>query len=111
MTYIVEAKVGVVSGFSHTVDMNPNIEMNENSNTGTWKNYSTVIFASIAHWKLSLLAVCQRKLFPGIDITTGDIMMVPAASAEHCHALCTAHPKCTFFSFNRLVKCMSPNHD
>uniref|UniRef100_A0A671U0U1 Apple domain-containing protein n=1 Tax=Sparus aurata TaxID=8175 RepID=A0A671U0U1_SPAAU len=43
--------------------------------------------------------VCQGKLFPRTDIPGGDIMMLPAASPQHCQALCSAHPLCTFFSF------------
>lgn len=78
MTHIVEAKAGLVSGFSHNVEMNPNVQMNENSDT-----------------------VCERKLFPGLNIRSNDILAIPAVSTEHCHALCTAHPKCISFSFDR----------
>lgn len=42
ITYIVEAMTGLVSGFSHNVDMNPNVEMHENSDTGTQKKYPTL---------------------------------------------------------------------
>lgn len=65
--------------------------------------------AAIAHWRLSVGAACKRKLFPGLNIPRGDVLEIPAVSTEHCHALCTAYPKCTIFSFDRLVR--APNHD
>ncbi|XP_041812062.1 coagulation factor XI-like isoform X2 [Chelmon rostratus] len=70
-TPIVEAKTGVASGFSHK------IQMSQQLNTA-----------------------CQAvKLFSNTDIPGSDIQMLPAASAEHCQALCSAHPRCNYFSF------------
>uniref|UniRef100_UPI0037E731CF coagulation factor XI-like n=1 Tax=Semicossyphus pulcher TaxID=241346 RepID=UPI0037E731CF len=69
-TSIVEAKVGVVSGFSHKVQMGQNF-----------------------------VTVCQGKLFPSTSIPGDHLLALPAASAEHCQALCSAHPSCTYFAF------------
>ncbi|XP_076610671.1 coagulation factor XI-like [Chaetodon auriga] len=69
-TPIVEAKTGVVSGFSHKT------QMSQHFNTA-----------------------CQGKLFANTDIPGSDIQALPAASPEHCQALCSAHPRCTYFSF------------
>ncbi|KAM3597120.1 uncharacterized protein V6R79_026379 [Siganus canaliculatus] len=71
-TPIVEAKDGVVSGFSHKA------QMTQTSNTA-----------------------CQSKLFLNTDIPGSDFTVLPAASAEHCQSLCSAHPQCTYFSFVR----------
>ncbi|KAL7382547.1 hypothetical protein ABVT39_024220 [Epinephelus coioides] len=66
----VEKKTGVISGFSH------NLQMAQHSDIA-----------------------CQGKLFPSTDIPGGDFMTLPAASPEHCQTLCSAHPSCAFFSF------------
>uniref|UniRef100_A0A671U235 Apple domain-containing protein n=1 Tax=Sparus aurata TaxID=8175 RepID=A0A671U235_SPAAU len=55
----------------------------------------------VSGFSLKIQMVCQGKLFPRTDIPGGDIMMLPAASPQHCQALCSAHPLCTFFSFVR----------
>lgn len=112
ITHLVEAKSGVVSGFSHTVDMNPNVEMNENSETGTWKEFPTVCpLCCDCSLEAVIVAACERKLFPGLNIPSRDVTEVRAASTEHCHALCTAHPKCTFFSFDRWANCALSDQD
>ncbi|KAL0961742.1 hypothetical protein UPYG_G00331130 [Umbra pygmaea] len=43
---------------------------------------------------------CQAKIFPNTNIVGGDIEQQRAVSAEHCLHLCSAHPSCTFFSYN-----------
>ncbi|XP_059206201.1 coagulation factor XI-like [Centropristis striata] len=70
-TDIVEKKAGVTSGFSH------NTALSQVSK-----------------------AACEGKVFPSIDIPGNDIENFPAASPEHCQALCSAHPSCTFFSYS-----------
>ncbi|XP_039677205.1 plasma kallikrein-like [Perca fluviatilis] len=45
-------------------------------------------------------SACQGKLFPNTDIPGNDVEVIPAASPEHCQALCSAHSVCTYFSFN-----------
>ncbi|XP_078123413.1 coagulation factor XI-like [Sander vitreus] len=50
--------------------------------------------------EISQQSVCQGKLFPNTDIPGNDIENIPAASAEHCQALCSAHSVCTYFTFN-----------
>ncbi|XP_026156339.1 coagulation factor XI-like [Mastacembelus armatus] len=67
----VERKTGVVSGFSHQLDI------------------TTQFFES----------ACQTKLFPNTDIPGHDFQNLKAASPEHCLALCSSHPLCTYFSF------------
>uniref|UniRef100_A0A667WRZ7 Apple domain-containing protein n=1 Tax=Myripristis murdjan TaxID=586833 RepID=A0A667WRZ7_9TELE len=69
-TPIVEAKPGVVSGFSHS------LQIMTNSDT-----------------------VCQARFFPNTDIPGNDLEKVLAGSAEHCLSLCSAHPRCTYFSY------------
>ncbi|CAB1442937.1 unnamed protein product, partial [Pleuronectes platessa] len=44
--------------------------------------------------------VCQGKLFLNTDIPGHNIDKLPAASAEHCQALCTDKPSCTYFTYN-----------
>ncbi|XP_034016305.1 coagulation factor XI-like [Thalassophryne amazonica] len=68
-TPIVNAKTGVVSGFSHNI---------KSPNTGK---------------------ACENKLFPSTEITGDTFETLPAASPEHCLSLCSAHPRCTFFSY------------
>ncbi|XP_034016306.1 coagulation factor XI-like [Thalassophryne amazonica] len=68
-TPIVNAKTGVVSGFSHNI---------KSPNTGK---------------------ACENKLFPSTEITGDAFETLPAASPEHCLSLCSAHPRCTFFSY------------
>ncbi|WP_368737590.1 PAN/Apple domain-containing protein, partial [Oceanospirillum sediminis] len=45
-------------------------------------------------------AACEGKVFPSIDIPGSDIENFPAASPEHCQALCSAHHSCTFFTYS-----------
>ncbi|KAG8005096.1 Coagulation factor XI, partial [Nibea albiflora] len=60
----------ITSGFSHRVH--------------TTRNYNTA---------------CEGKLFPNTDIAMHSINVQPAASPEHCQALCSAHPLCTSFTY------------
>ncbi|XP_031179014.1 plasma kallikrein-like isoform X1 [Sander lucioperca] len=56
--------------------------------------------------------VCQGKLFPNTDIPGNDIENIPAASPEHCQALCSAHSVCTYFSFaSNDLKCYMKNNN
>ncbi|XP_034747569.1 coagulation factor XI-like [Etheostoma cragini] len=49
--------------------------------------------------RISQQRVCRGKLFPNTDIPGNDNEVIPAVSAEHCQALCSAHSVCTYFSF------------
>ncbi|XP_041811920.1 coagulation factor XI-like [Chelmon rostratus] len=42
---------------------------------------------------------CRTQLFPNTVIPGNNLENLHAASPEHCLALCTAHPKCTYFSY------------
>uniref|UniRef100_A0A8C8DNE1 Apple domain-containing protein n=1 Tax=Oryzias sinensis TaxID=183150 RepID=A0A8C8DNE1_9TELE len=54
---------------------------------------------------------CQNKFLPNTDIPGSDFQMLKAASAEHCQALCSAHPQCTYFTFGSLdFKCHLKNN-
>lgn len=72
VTPIVEKKNGVVSGFSHKVQLST----------------SQRFFKE-----------CQNKYFPGVNIAGNNLLNMPAASSEHCQVLCAAHPSCTYFSY------------
>ncbi|KAM9340377.1 plasma kallikrein-like [Symphorus nematophorus] len=57
---------------------------------------------------------CEGKIFPNTNVPGNDIEVLPAACPEHCQALCSAHPSCTYFSYNRHdFKCYLKNkvHD
>ncbi|XP_059206160.1 coagulation factor XI-like [Centropristis striata] len=64
-------EAGLESGFSHSVQMSRHDDITE----------------------------CKTTLFPNTDIPGNDIQSLTAASPEHCHALCSAHPQCSYFSF------------
>uniref|UniRef100_A0A8C9Y226 Apple domain-containing protein n=1 Tax=Sander lucioperca TaxID=283035 RepID=A0A8C9Y226_SANLU len=53
--------------------------------------------------QISQQSVCQSKLFPNTDIPGNNVEVIPAASPEHCQALCSAHSVCSYFSFNRYI--------
>lgn len=65
------------------------------------KNTPQVAVHPFLLYYLCFTQCVKGKLFPRTDIPGGDIMMLPAASPQHCQALCSAHPLCTFFSFVR----------
>ncbi|XP_029299176.1 coagulation factor XI-like [Cottoperca gobio] len=71
VTAIVKKKAGVVSGFSHTIQVT---QLSE--------------------------PACERKLFPNTAALGKDIKVLPAVSPGHCQALCSNHPSCTYFSFD-----------
>lgn len=48
-------------------------------------------------------AACEGKLFPNTAIPGNNFEVLPAASPAHCQALCSTHPKCTYFSYARSV--------
>ncbi|KAK5855327.1 hypothetical protein PBY51_005434 [Eleginops maclovinus] len=68
---IVEKEPGVVSGFSQ------NIQFPQQSTEA-----------------------CEGKLFPAISIPHNNLKTYPALCPEHCRALCSAHPSCTYFSYD-----------
>nr|BAG66037.1 goosefish kalliklectin [Lophiomus setigerus] len=79
---VVVANPGVISGFSCNAKMSP-----------------------------ACGEVCKSELFPDTDIPGSDLLALPAASSQHCQALCSAHPKCTFFSFDsNAFKCYLKNN-
>uniref|UniRef100_A0A667WRI5 Coagulation factor XI-like n=1 Tax=Myripristis murdjan TaxID=586833 RepID=A0A667WRI5_9TELE len=64
------ARPMVVSGFSHSLNIATNSDR-----------------------------VCQPKFFPNTNIQGNDMEALLAGSAEHCLSLCSAHPRCTYFSY------------
>uniref|UniRef100_A0A3P9LI60 Apple domain-containing protein n=1 Tax=Oryzias latipes TaxID=8090 RepID=A0A3P9LI60_ORYLA len=66
----IERKTGVTSGFSQ------NLFLNQDFKKG-----------------------CQKTFFVNMDIPGNDLELVKAASVEHCQVMCSAHPQCTYFSF------------
>uniref|UniRef100_A0A3B3ZP80 Apple domain-containing protein n=1 Tax=Periophthalmus magnuspinnatus TaxID=409849 RepID=A0A3B3ZP80_9GOBI len=46
---------------------------------------------------------CQNKYFPNTNIPGSDFLSLPAASPAHCQVLCSAHPSCAYFSFERVI--------
>ncbi|XP_053190115.1 coagulation factor XI-like [Scomber japonicus] len=73
----IKATPGLISGFSHGIQTSEYFE-----------------------------PACQGKLFPRTNIPGHDIVVLPAASPEHCQTLCTAHPLCTYFTYiSRFFKC------
>ncbi|XP_077364249.1 coagulation factor XI-like isoform X1 [Festucalex cinctus] len=75
----------VVTGFSH------NVQFSRPSNTA-----------------------CSPKLFPSTNFTERPFESQSAATPEYCLALCAAHPRCSYFSFDSLsLTCHlknNPNH-
>uniref|UniRef100_A0A3P9Q3Q0 Plasma kallikrein-like n=1 Tax=Poecilia reticulata TaxID=8081 RepID=A0A3P9Q3Q0_POERE len=54
---------------------------------------------------------CQQTLFPNINFPGSDIEVHQAGSPELCQVLCSAHPKCTYFSFvSNEFKCYLKNN-
>ncbi|XP_034456233.1 plasma kallikrein-like [Hippoglossus hippoglossus] len=73
-TPVIKREVGAVSGFSHKLQIPQYFE-----------------------------PVYQDELLLNTDIPGHDIDKLPAASAEHCQALCTDKPCCTYFSYTSLL--------
>ncbi|XP_033980594.1 coagulation factor XI-like isoform X2 [Trematomus bernacchii] len=67
----VRRETGVVSGFSQ------NVRLPQQSTTA-----------------------CEGKLFPSISVPQSNLKTLPGVCPDHCRALCSAHPACTFFSFD-----------
>ncbi|KAK5618604.1 hypothetical protein CRENBAI_015668 [Crenichthys baileyi] len=54
---------------------------------------------------------CQNQLFLNTDIPGSDFEELDSVSPEHCRVLCSAHPKCTYFSFSsNNLKCFLKNN-
>ncbi|XP_039677203.1 plasma kallikrein-like isoform X2 [Perca fluviatilis] len=87
--------------FSWPVPRTPVVE----KKTGATSGFSQIT-------QISEQSVCQGKLFPNTDIPGNDVEVIPAASPEHCQALCSAHSVCTYFSFNSNdFKCYMKNNN
>ncbi|XP_037120705.1 plasma kallikrein-like [Syngnathus acus] len=69
-TLNVNRKPGVVSGFSHSVQLSQPSDI-----------------------------ACSEKLFPNTDFEGSAFESQPAGTPEQCLALCSANPRCTYFSF------------
>ncbi|XP_012706818.2 plasma kallikrein [Fundulus heteroclitus] len=50
---------------------------------------------------LSFSQACIRGFLENVDFPGSDIANLFSPSAEHCQELCSQHPSCLFFSFNR----------
>ncbi|GLD74732.1 plasma kallikrein-like protein [Lates japonicus] len=78
----VVAEADVVSGFSHSGQ--------------SYEHFSTD---------------CEGKLFPKTNLPGHDIESLLAASPDHCQTLCSAHPQCSYFSYDRNnFKCYLKNN-
>ncbi|XP_048085143.1 uncharacterized protein LOC125285004 [Alosa alosa] len=44
---------------------------------------------------------CEAQILTNTDFPSHDFEQIPAVSAEHCLFLCSAHPKCTYFSYEK----------
>ncbi|XP_041933478.1 plasma kallikrein-like [Alosa sapidissima] len=44
---------------------------------------------------------CEAQILTNTDFPRHDFEQIPAVSAEHCQFLCSAHPKCTYFSYEK----------
>ncbi|XP_077364177.1 plasma kallikrein-like [Festucalex cinctus] len=69
-TLNVNRKPGLVSGFSHSV------QLSQPSDTA-----------------------CSSKLFPNTNFTGSSFETHPAGTPQYCLALCSAHPRCSYFSY------------
>ncbi|XP_053718881.1 coagulation factor XI-like [Synchiropus splendidus] len=56
-------------------------------------------FSDVLQMELSNKPDCQSNPFINLDSPGNDILEMPAVCFEHCQALCTAHPLCTYFSY------------
>uniref|UniRef100_A0A3Q2P288 Coagulation factor XI-like n=1 Tax=Fundulus heteroclitus TaxID=8078 RepID=A0A3Q2P288_FUNHE len=78
--------------FSWTVPRTPNIRALGDRISG---------FSQRMQATMSLLSECKGTLYPNTDFPGRDFEILPTVSAEHCQALCSAHPRCTHFSHIR----------
>ncbi|KAJ8334662.1 hypothetical protein SKAU_G00403010 [Synaphobranchus kaupii] len=67
---------GVASGFSHRICTGSNTD------------------------EKSFAADCQYKIQTNTSFPGNDFEQVRSPSPEHCHFLCTIHPRCTFYSYS-----------
>uniref|UniRef100_A0A3B3TK34 Plasma kallikrein-like n=1 Tax=Poecilia latipinna TaxID=48699 RepID=A0A3B3TK34_9TELE len=74
-TPIVEKKAGVTSGFAQKTQQTQELD--------TRKQISRA-----------------KTFFPNTDIPGSNLEHQKSVSVEHCQVLCSAHPKCTYFSFS-----------
>ncbi|XP_076157174.1 coagulation factor XI-like [Alosa pseudoharengus] len=44
---------------------------------------------------------CEAQILTNTDFPRHDFEQIPAVSAEHCQFLCSAHPICTYFSYEK----------
>lgn len=51
---------------------------------------------------------CEEHVLPNTDIPGNDFTKIFATCHQHCLALCSAHPRCSLFSFDRLVRFNGP---
>lgn len=68
-----------------------------------WRNNFTGYYISVIFFMVSSLfcTVCEGSLFPQVNIEGKTFQEVAAVSDKHCQALCSVHPRCTYFSFVR----------
>ncbi|KAK7896217.1 hypothetical protein WMY93_021542 [Mugilogobius chulae] len=78
--------------FSWTIPLPPNVD----EKTGVVSGFSS--HAQIST-RPSVDNKCHTNHFANSDIPGHDLLKTPAGSPEHCQALCSAHPSCTYFSF------------
>ncbi|KAJ4927789.1 hypothetical protein JOQ06_015591 [Pogonophryne albipinna] len=57
-------------------------------------------FSQNVHLPQQSTTACEGKLFPSISVPQCNLKTLPGVCPEHCRALCSAHPACTFFSFD-----------
>uniref|UniRef100_A0A3B5KQW4 Apple domain-containing protein n=1 Tax=Xiphophorus couchianus TaxID=32473 RepID=A0A3B5KQW4_9TELE len=48
---------------------------------------------------------CIQGFLQNVDFPGSDVVDLYSPSVEHCQELCTQHPSCLFFSFNRRFRC------
>lgn len=99
---VVEIKAGVVSGFSYKT------QISQSFDTGTQRVTEKALGKHPAGDCACFLIVlpvcctaCQGNMFSSTDIPGNNLQILLAASPEHCHTLCSAHPLCTYFSYVR----------
>ncbi|XP_071357289.1 coagulation factor XI-like isoform X2 [Trachinotus anak] len=77
--------------FSWTVPRTPTVNRKANVFSGFSHNIEITQYFSPA---------CQSELFENTEIPGNNSETLPAASPEHCQALCSVNPRCTYFSYD-----------
>lgn len=95
----IERKTGVTSGFSQNLFLNQDFKKG-NTETQSMFESRTLMWLAYRIFKLFFTG-CQKTFFVNMDIPGNDLELVKAASVEHCQVMCSAHPQCTYFSFQR----------